>query len=202
MYSDVYILFSQNKSLRANPAMKFQRLATHRNYEDFISAFVMRGERRVLSNVMVNGLVASREEGRVERKESSMGATDKQQNKLVQAVERVHVHRGHIPKGIVPSKLAQMLRSEPTRVEQDDISRLHDVHGSMQCVRDGRLTHTESIALYLRSYRNILEYELSDLQQLKRRFLRYVASIFVELEDLLCYPDRDNSKMASSLLLV
>jgi len=97
---------------------------------------------------------------------------------------------------IIPSTLTQMLRSEPTRVEQDDISRLNEVHGSMQCVRDGRLTHTESITLCLRSYRNILEYELSDLQQLKR-FLRYIASIFVELEDLLCYPDRENSKMAS-----
>ena len=175
-----------------------ERLVFHRNCEDFILTFVMRGDRSSLVNVMAKGLVVSKEGGR-ERKEvmeSSVDVTSKQQDELVRAVEQVQVDRGCVPNGIVPSTLPHALRSDPTRVEQDDISKLYDVPGGVRCVRDGSLTQAELIALHLRSYQNILEYELSDVQQLRRRFLRYFASIFVELVDL-CYPDRGNSTIVS-----
>lgn len=174
-----------------------ERLGFHRNCEDFIHTFVMRGERSALANLMAKGLVVSKEEGGRERKEvmeSSVDVTSKQKEELVRAVESVEV--GRVPNGIVPSTLPHELRSDPTRIEQDDISKLYDVPGGVRCVRDGNLTQAELIALHLRSYRNILEYELSDVQQLQRRFLRYFASIFVELVDL-CYPDRGNTTLVS-----
>ena len=158
----------------------------------------MRGERNALANVMVKGLVVSiKEKGSMERRnvvESSVDVIDaEQQNKPAQAAERVQVD-GYIPKGVVPSTMPHILSSEPARIEQDDIS---GVRGGKQCVRDGSLTQAELIALHLRSYRNIFEYELSDAQQLCRRLLRYFASISVELVDILCCPDRENSKLAS-----
>ena len=124
---------------------------------------------------------------KIEVMESSMDAT------------QVDVDR--VPYGVVPSSLPQSLRSDPTHVEQGDISRLYDVPGSVQRVQDRDLTQAQLIALHLRSYRNILEYELSDMQQLRRRFLRYFASVFIELVDL-CYPDRGNTALVNLAVLL
>ena len=66
---------------------------------------------------------------------------DATQDELVRAVEEVDVDR--VPNGVVPSSLPQALRSDPTRVEQGDISRLYDVLGGVQCVQDGDLTQAQ-----------------------------------------------------------
>ena len=184
-----------------------QKLAFHRNCEAFIGVFVtsMRGDRSAIANVMAKGLVVSKEEGGmerkevVERKEVMESSVDATQDELVRAVDEVDVDR--VPNGVVPSSLPQSLRSDPTRVEQGDISRLYDVSGGVQRVQDGDLTQAQLIALHLKSYRNILEYELSDVQQLRRRFLRYFASVFIELVDL-CYPDRGNTALVNLAVML
>lgn len=178
-----------------------QQLTFHRSCEAFISVFVtsMRGDRSAIANVMAKGLVVSKEEGGVERKEVMESSVDATQDELVRAVDEVDVDR--IPNGVVPSSLPQALRSDPTRVEQGDISRLYNVQGGVQRVQDGDLTQAQLIALHLRSYRNILEYELSDVQQLRRRFLRYFASVFIELVDL-CYPDRGNTALVNLAVML
>lgn len=184
-----------------------QKLAFHRNCEAFIGVFVtsMRGDRSAIANVMAKGLVVSKEEGGmerkevVERKEVMESSVDATQDELVRAVDEVDVDR--VPNGVVPSSLPQALRSDPTRVEQGDISRLYDVPGGVQRVQDGDLTQAQLIALHLKSYRNILEYELSDVQQLRRRFLRYFASVFIELVDL-CYPDRGNTALVNLAVML
>ena len=135
----------------------------------------------------------------MERKEVMESSVDATQDELVRAVDEVDVDR--VPNGVVPSSLPQALRSDPTRVEQGDISRLYNVQGGVQRVQDGDLTQAQLIALHLRSYRNILEYELSDVQQLRRRFLRYFASVFIELVDL-CYPDRGNTALVNLAVML
>lgn len=173
-----------------------QKLVFHRNCEAFIGIFVMRGDRSAIAtdSVMAKGLVVTKEEGGTEKKEVMESSVDAAQDDLIRAVEAVDVDR--VPNGVVPSSLPQALRSDPTRVEQGDISRLYDVPGGVQRVQEGDLTPTQLIAMHLRSYRNILEYELSDVQQLRRRFLRYFTSVFVELVDL-CYPDRGNTPLVN-----
>ena len=173
-----------------------QKLVFHHNCEAFIGVFVMRGDRSAIAtdSVMAKGLVVSKEEGGTEKKEVMESSVDGAQDELIRAVETVDVDR--VPNGVVPSSLPQALRSDPTRVEQGDISRLYDVSGGVQRVQEGDLTQAQLIAMHLRSYKNILEYELSDVQQLRRRFLRYFTSVFVELVDL-CYPDRGNTPLVN-----
>lgn len=127
--------------------------------------------------------------------ESSVDPLDERQQEVLQALGGVEVPEGRVPNGlIIPTSLPPNLRSNPAVVEQSDISQLYDLQSTVQCVRDGNLERAEVIALYMRGVKNMVLYELSDVQQLRRRFLRFFANIFMDLVEL-CYPDRGDSSL-------
>lgn len=131
--------------------------------------------------------------------ESSVDPADNQLLRAALDVEASVDASGCVPNGLVPAGLSPTMRGDLTTLEQGDISRLYDVSSTVAHVSDGSLASTELVTLHLRSFRNIYQYELSDVELLKRRFLRFFARVFMELVDL-CYPDRGNSSLEELLL--
>ena len=186
-----------------------QYLHNQKRCEAFITAFVSMkvGPETASSNVSTKGLGTDKSDKSKENdKASGRGAcmessvdVDKQLLKTALEVEASVDASGCVPNGLIPAGLTPPMRDDLTALERGDISRLYNVQSTVGCVRDGSLTKTEFVSLHLRSFSNIFQYELSDVELLKRRFLRFFAGVFMELVDL-CYPDRGDSSLVGTCM--
>ena len=180
-----------------------QYLQFQNSCEAIIVAFVnMRVDPETTSNVCQKGLGMSKPVKSKENVKASGGIESsvdvEQLLKTAQEVESSLDASGRVPNGfIVPPGLTPAMRADITTLKQGDVSHLYNVQSTGECVRDGSLTSTEYVTLHLRSFRNICQVELSDVDQLKRRFLRFFARVFMEVVDL-CYPDRGDSSLVSA----
>lgn len=92
---------------------------------------------------------------------------------------------------LVPETLPLSLRDNVSQVEEKDLERLYNIEAGYQKIEGGHLTAVELVIIHWRSYRNILLYELSDMEGLQLRFLGYFARIFSDLVRR-CYNLSDN----------
>lgn len=99
----------------------------------------------------------------------------------------------------VPQRLPEALRNNREEIKQDDLIRLYDIDTSMEQVEEGHLSTLDLITLHLRSYRNILEVQLSDVSELRHRFINYFSFIFIHLMDR-CFRDRPTTNSVVSVL--
>ena len=170
-----------------------------RECEALLTAFIL--NMRVQPDVVAKGPGMSTAKGK-EPTESSVDVIDQKRKDLLRIVEKIDVHIPEVEGGrslAVPTTLPTKLRADPATVEQGDIAKLYDLPSAMQYVHDGELTEAEVVALHLKSFRNIILYELSDADQLKRRFIRFFAGLLMDLVEL-CYPNKGDSKLVRTLL--
>lgn len=94
--------------------------------------------------------------------------------------------------GAVPPYLPEELRDNPEHITQDKLLELYDINLSIDKVESGSLSTIDIISLHLRSYRNILDVQLSDVSGLRDRLYGYFNSIFTRLMEK-CFRDRINN---------
>ncbi|XP_003383428.2 PREDICTED: uncharacterized protein LOC100636900 [Amphimedon queenslandica] len=92
----------------------------------------------------------------------------------------------------VPPYLPEELRDNPEHITQDKLLELYDINSSVDEVESGSLSTIDIITLHLRSYRNVLDVQLSDVSGLRERLYGYFNSIFTRLMEK-CFRDRINN---------
>ena len=100
---------------------------------------------------------------------------------IIEAVLRHRPDPKTCPEGVVPQGLPEELRAHASEMTAESLTEYYQVDQAVQMVSDKRLTRLELISLHLRSYKNILELELSDQPELNRRFVRIVNKVFTDL---------------------
>ena len=94
----------------------------------------------------------------------------------------------------VPNSLPQEMRENAWGLNQENFDTFYNVQERMQHVEKGELSHIQLVALYLRSFHNLLEYDLQGVEELKDRFVRHFGNILADILEL-CYPQLGTSQM-------
>ena len=101
-------------------------------------------------------------------------------------------HQAQEPVTPVPPYLPEELRDNPEHITQDKLLELYDINSSVDEVESGSLSTVDIISLHLRSYRNVLDVQLSDVSGLRERLYGYFNSLFTRLMEK-CFRDRINN---------
>lgn len=88
---------------------------------------------------------------------------------------------------VVPNALPQDLRGRAPRLHQEDFDAFFNVEGNRQTLESGQLSSAQLVSLYMRSFRNMLEYDLDGIQEMRDRFIGYLANVLADVMEL-CYP--------------
>ena len=88
---------------------------------------------------------------------------------------------------LAPNTLPLEIRDNISKVEEEDLRKLYDIDAGVQKIRNNELSTIELVVLHLRSYRNVLKFEISDMETFKSRFVGYFGSILADLMEA-CYP--------------
>lgn len=92
---------------------------------------------------------------------------------------------------LVPNSLLPEMRQNPFLVNQEDLNAIFHNERSAQYVRDKKLTTFQVYTLYMRSFCNILQYDLADKEVLETRFVNFFANILTDLTLLIRPNDED-----------
>lgn len=105
----------------------------------------------------------------------------------------------HEPTGAssVPTHLPEDLRDNPEDITQERLLDLYNIDSAVQDVNTGTLSMIDLITLHLRSYRNILDVQLSDVEGLRVRLYGYFRTVFMRLMER-CFQDRLNNETVVS----
>ena len=126
------------------------------------------------SDIQERGAFTSRLRGEDLPKEKKVTTAE-----LIAAISSVKPKEA--PEGVVPKTLPEHLKVKAQDITAEELSSLYDVHQGMSLVNSGTLSAIELVALHLRSYRNILDYDLVDYEALYERYCRVFSSIFSDL---------------------
>jgi len=114
--------------------------------------------------------------------------------------DSVHITDEDIVKDVVPVCLPSDLRDDLAKVDEDDLKKLYDIKAGMEKIASGELSTVELIVLHARSYRNILQYDIPDVETFRKRFVTYFGSIFADLIQT-CYPNRTTQSVVRKKIL-
>lgn len=104
-----------------------------------------------------------------------------------------------LPAGIkIPSTLPQTMRERAPNLHQDDFDAFFNVQENRQSLDNGQLSSTHLVSLYMLSFRNILEYDLDSMQDLRDRYIRYFANILADILEM-CYPQSLPARYVSAM---
>lgn len=121
-------------------------------------------------------------------KQQQEGGNDKDRSELLKKLSE-HQVEGKTG-NIVPKGLPASLRANAENIQPEDISKLYDIDSGVQRVEKGELSAVDLVTLHLKSYRNILDIELSDMDVFRHRFVRYFNEVFTEVIER-CFKDRE-----------
>ena len=82
---------------------------------------------------------------------------------------------------IVPNNLPEEVRSNATDVHGETIAGLYNTEAAVAMTTTRAVARLDMVTIYLRSFRNIMEHDLSDLTHLHKRFQYYFNDILSEL---------------------
>ncbi len=103
-----------------------------------------------------------------------------------------------LPEGnIVPVSLPRLMCEQATRLHQEDFDSFFDVKEKQEQLEASKVSSAQLVALYLRSFHNILEYDLDSVEQLKERYIGFFGNILADLLEL-CYPQLMTTNYAVS----
>ena len=82
---------------------------------------------------------------------------------------------------IVPSNLPEEVRSNATDIQGETVAGLYNTDTAVAMATTRAVARLDLVVIYLRSFRNIIEHDLSDQAHLYNRFLNFFNEIFTEL---------------------
>lgn len=146
--------------------------------------------------------LASREAGNDVRVRGGGGGKPADTSSSTSSLPQQDIAQGliqHEPAGAssVPTHLPEDLRDNPEDITQERLLDLYDIDTAVQDVNTGTLSMIDLITLHLRSYRNILDVQLSDVEGLRVRLYGYFRTVFMRLMER-CFQDRSNNETVVS----
>ncbi len=84
----------------------------------------------------------------------------------------------------VPLTLSSDMCQRAPQLHQEDMDAFYNVQESMKQVETGEISQIQLVVLYMRSFRNTLEYDLGSVMEM---FKRYFGNILADLLEF-CYP--------------
>ena len=117
------------------------------------------------------------------RKEGEQKESDKNHESIMKQVSEHQIASGSNIEKLVPEGLPTDLRQNSENIKCDDIRNLYDIDSGVHRVENGDISVLDLVTIHLRSYKNILDIELSDMSVFRGRFIRYFNEIFFEIID-------------------
>ncbi|XP_064397839.1 uncharacterized protein LOC135344546 [Halichondria panicea] len=125
---------------------------------------------------------------------SSVDVTDSSVDLLTMENE-VHISEdGDDIRRLVPTSLPNELRENLSQIQLEDLKKLYDIEAGAIKIESNELTTVEVVMLHLRSYRNIIKYEISDMEAFRTRFVGFFGSILADLVAAF-YPNRGEQNL-------
>lgn len=100
---------------------------------------------------------------------------------------------------LAPETLPDKLRDEIPHIVEEDLRNLYSFEAGARKLETKELTTVELIVMHLKSYRNIIKYELSDMEMLRGRFIGFFSSILADLLTEVCYPDKGSEPLVRKI---
>lgn len=102
-------------------------------------------------------------------------------------------------KPLVPDALPRDMKTNIFRVTRQQFSELYGVETALESVGTGAVTRCELVAMYLRSFRNVLNYDLLELREHETYFSRIVGYCTYVLQDLVeaLFPEKSHHNIVS-----
>ena len=96
------------------------------------------------------------------------------------------------PEGeVVPVTLPKEMREQGPRLAQEDFDNFFDVEDKREQLAESKVTPTQLVAMHLRSFYNVLEYDLDAVQELRDRYVRIFGNVLADILEI-CYPRTTN----------
>ena len=103
------------------------------------------------------------------------------------------------PLAVVPQSLPPAMKTNIYRVTRQQFTELYAVDAALARVETGSISRCELIALYMKSFRNVLNYDLLELREHETYFSRFVGYCTHVLHDLVdaLFPDKTHMNIVS-----
>jgi hypothetical protein len=100
---------------------------------------------------------------------------------------------------VVPQSLPRAMKTNIYRVTRQEFAELYGMEAGLAQVETGSLSRCELIAMYMKSFRNILNYDLLELREHETYFSRFVGYCTHVLHDLVdaLFPDNTHMDIVS-----
>lgn len=101
---------------------------------------------------------------------------------------------------LVPSTLPRQIRDNLYSVKREEFTDAFNVDAALKKVEEGSISRRELICMYLKSFRNILLFDLSELRdhrQFYRRIKGYCEHVFQDVMESL-YPEQQDPQLVVS----
>lgn len=155
-------------------------------------------------NYTAKGLGPSKLASRFDESEEEGGYTSRAEDESEEEVvpELIELIQDFQPSALasgeplVPNKLPREVRENIFSVTQDQFVDVFKVDTALEKVGKGTITRHELVCMYLKSFRNILHYELSELQNYRPFYDRikgYCEHVFQDVFEAL-YPEHQEPK--------
>ena len=105
---------------------------------------------------------------------------------------------------LVPATLPREVKTNIYSVTREQFATMYNLETALARVEERAISHQELVGLYLKSFRNILHYELSDLHNHRQyfdRIMSYCTHIFQDLMEAL-YPGEKTANIVSAPMCV
>lgn len=112
---------------------------------------------------------------------------------VIVAVLQHHPGPGRQLEGVVPAGLPQEVRERASEMTAESLAECYNLDRAVKLVEERELTRLELVSMHLRSYRNVLDLELSDQSPLRSRFMCLLNRVFTYLLDRVYIARGDNS---------
>ena len=101
----------------------------------------------------------------------------------------------------VPLSLPRSLRDQAPRLHQEDFEAFYRVKEKQEHLEASKIPPVQILALYMRSFFNVLEYDLDTVQHLRDRYIGFFGNILADILEL-CYPQLLTTNYAVSQIAV
>lgn len=111
---------------------------------------------------------------------------------IARLVDTVVQDNGLPERDIVPVSLPRSMSEQSLRLNQEDFDSFFDVKGNKQQLESGDVAPAKLVAMYLRSFANMLEYDLDSVEQMQERYIGFFGNILADIMEI-CYPHMETA---------
>ena len=137
------------------------------------------------------------ETGNIGETESDDSTETQKTSELVQLIRDVQPSALASGESLVPSTLPRQMQDKLYSLKREEFTDAFNVDTALKKVEEGLISRRELVCIYLKSFRNILVFELSELRDKHRhvynRIMHYCSHVFQDVIESL-YPEQQDPR--------